>query len=269
MSLKTGRKQSLLWQVYNPNSTQYSYLYGTIHLRDNSVYFLIEKLRELIKNCDTFIAEYDLDNNDQTTVMQAMQIPDNKHLRNYMTERKYARLKKSIEKAFNIDIDRFGFLKPIAIENMITEKIFNSDYDFPMDFELWNYANAEGKKTLGAESTESQIHILMNLSIRNQIKSLLKIGKNTSKYKNKIKKIVKYYKDQEIKQLYKISIKALGRFKGMLVYDRNHRITEKMATCMENGTVFVAVGAGHLPGKYGILRLLKQKGFSIRPMKVC
>jgi uncharacterized protein YbaP (TraB family) len=31
---------------------------------------------------------------------------------------------------------------------------------------------------------------------------------------------------------------------------------------------FVAVGVGHLPGKYGVLTLLKEAGYTIKPLKI-
>jgi hypothetical protein len=267
MKLKTEAKQSLLWRFKEKGSDNYSYIYGTIHLKDNRVYFLVEKLKDLIGSCDIFIAEYDLDDSNQSEIFEAMQLPDNKHLKQYLPDRKFQKLKKQFLSSFNIDLERFGFFKPIALENLITESLFSNDFNFPLDFELWNYARSEGKITKGAESTKSQIHILKNLSIKNQIKSILKIGYNLSKYKKKLTKLISLYEKQDLKLLYKSSLKPLGKLKKVLVYDRNIKIAESICDNVKNGTVFVALGAGHLPGEKGVLRILKKKGFIVEPVK--
>ena len=157
MKQKNSAKENLLWKIFDKNTNSISYLYGTIHLRDKRVYFLIDKVKKLIDSCDIFIAEYDLEDSNQPEILEALQFPDNKHLRNFLPTKKYEKIKKRLAKTFNIDIDRLGFFKPMAVENMITESIFESDYNFPMDFELWNYAKENGKTLLGAESTASQI----------------------------------------------------------------------------------------------------------------
>ena len=95
-----------------------------------------------------------------------------------------------------------------------------------------------------------------------------KICQNTTKYKQKLKKIVDYYEKQRLSLLYKNSMKSLGKLKKILVYDRNIRISETITEQINVGSLFIAVGAGHLPGKYGIIRLLKQKGFTVKPMKI-
>ena len=268
MKQKKSPKENLLWKIYDRNSSHISYLYGTIHLRDKRVYFLIDKIKQLICTCDIFIAEYDLEDSEQPEILQALKLPDNKHLRNYLPAKKYEKIKKRFSKAFNIDIDRFGFFKPIAVENMITESLFKNDYNCPMDFELWNFAKEKGKIVLGAESTASQINIMKNLSVKNQVRSLIKISQNTSKYRKNINRLVGYYENQKISLLYKNSLKSLGRLKKILVYNRNLSITASILNQVNNGSVFVAVGAGHLPGEKGIIRLLKEKGFSVQPMKI-
>ena len=36
---------------------------------------------------------------------------------------------------------------------------------------------------------------------------------------------------------------------------------------MPNNSLVVAVGAGHLPGKRGVLNLLKEAGYTVEPVK--
>jgi uncharacterized protein YbaP (TraB family) len=40
-----------------------------------------------------------------------------------------------------------------------------------------------------------------------------------------------------------------------------------MKAAMAQGTQFFAVGAGHLPGKKGIIQLLQEAGFTVKPVE--
>jgi uncharacterized protein YbaP (TraB family) len=47
---------------------------------------------------------------------------------------------------------------------------------------------------------------------------------------------------------------------------RNHRMLESLLAWLDEGTVFVAVGALHLPGQDGLVTLLRQRGFELQPL---
>jgi uncharacterized protein YbaP (TraB family) len=53
-------------------------------------------------------------------------------------------------------------------------------------------------------------------------------------------------------------------FQRRLIVDRNHRMAERMEPYLRQGGAFVAVGALHLPGDQGLIRLLEQRGYSVR-----
>jgi uncharacterized protein YbaP (TraB family) len=266
MIKKATRKQSLLWKATNIDTGKASYIFGTVHLRDSKVFFLIDQIKSLIDICDIFIAEYNLDDSGESEIMKALQMPGGKHVKDHLDTRKFKKIHTKILKAFNLDIEKWGFLKPMVIENMITESLFETDYEHPMDFDLWQHAKNNGKITIGAESTKSQISIMNNLPIREQIRSLIGIAKNTYKFKKKIKKTIDLYEQQKISQLYRSAAGSLGKMKKTLVYERNNKIAKKMLKYADESAVFVAVGAGHLSGRYGILRIIRQNGFTLKPI---
>ncbi len=264
--MKKRKKNTLLWKVTNRESGVESYVFGTIHLRDKRVYFRLEEVEGYIDKSDVFIAEYPLDDAGSGNIMEVLQLPEGKHLKNYIPTKKYKKLSKAIYKSFGIDLDRLGFFRPMVIENMLTESMFANDFEFPMDIILWNYANDREKLTIGAETTESQIKIMRRFPIKQQLKSLIDIGKNTKKYRRKIKKLIRLYEKQEVKELHKKTIKSLGKMKDVLVHNRNERIVETFDKYANDQKVFLAVGAGHFFGGKGILKLLKSKGYKVKPV---
>jgi uncharacterized protein YbaP (TraB family) len=84
------------------------------------------------------------------------------------------------------------------------------------------------------------------------------------------KELLSLYKKQDIEGAYnyiKSSTSGLEDFEEMLIIERNQNwipIMEKMA--IEKATFF-AVGAGHLGGEKGLIKLLQEKGFTITPIR--
>jgi len=57
---------------------------------------------------------------------------------------------------------------------------------------------------------------------------------------------------------------ALGaRIQQRLIGDRNRNMADRLEPLLKQGSLFVAVGALHLPGEGGVLNLLAQRGYRI------
>ncbi len=55
-------------------------------------------------------------------------------------------------------------------------------------------------------------------------------------------------------------------FKCEVVTKRNYRMFERMQPRLKESNTFIAVGALHLVGEQGLLRLLEKRGFKVRPI---
>lgn len=52
-------------------------------------------------------------------------------------------------------------------------------------------------------------------------------------------------------------------FQKVILTDRNHLMVDRATPLLEKGGVFLAIGALHLPGKEGVVELLRQKGYRL------
>ena len=77
---------------------------------------------------------------------------------------------------------------------------------------------------------------------------------------------MKLYKQQNIKLLYQQSKKSLGKYKGVMIYDRNRKMSDRIFKNIQVPSIYV-VGAGHLWGANGMLRQLKSQALLINPVK--
>ena len=61
--------------------------------------------------------------------------------------------------------------------------------------------------------------------------------------------------------------KDMAEFERRLITDRNHHMADRGAPLLDEGNVFMAVGALHLIGDEGLVELLRQKGFTATPVE--
>ncbi|HEX2607399.1 MAG TPA: TraB/GumN family protein, partial [Flavisolibacter sp.] len=54
---------------------------------------------------------------------------------------------------------------------------------------------------------------------------------------------------------------------NLLLYNRNANWAKKLDGLLEQNSLVVAVGAGHLPGEKGVISLLRKAGYKVEPVK--
>jgi uncharacterized protein YbaP (TraB family) len=104
------------------------------------------------------------------------------------------------------------------------------------------------------------------ISLEFQLKQLKDICRNVNKFRKTLKKLSLSYKNQDINKLYKVSKKAMGALKYKLIYERNSIMTQNILKLSNNHATFISIGAAHLAGKHGVLRLLKDQNCILKPI---
>ena len=261
------KKRSLLWKVRS-GSTPWSYLYGTMHIRDKRAFSYIEKIKPFLNDCDLFAAELTLDQTKRNTIFEAAQLPEGVNISNYCGDRQYNNLKKRIRNAFKMDLDDYRKVRPVILTSVLTASVLSLDYSEGLDQYLWNYAIEKGKTCKGLEDLEYQIQLLQKIPITIQVRMLRNIAGNTPKFRKQIVRMVQMYEEGDICAIHRNTRKFLGNMRKWLLYDRNIVMTEQICSFMKEHTVFATFGAGHLSGSRGIIRLLKKKGYEVKPVKL-
>ncbi len=258
------KRSSLLWEIYDANAGSSSYLYGTMHVRDRKAFSFIEKIKPLIASCEVFATEIDLATDQVVIPPLLLKIPEEQTIASIIGSKKYAKLRRIILKAFHLDLDHYQRLIPLLTINEITSQILSDDQHLPLDAYLSQYAKTMDRKMTGIETLDEHLKVLQKIPLEYQIKSLLKMGGNVSRFRKQILHWADLYEAGELQQLYLSSKKSLGKMKRILLYDRNIIMADRIDHILQEHTLFCAVGAAHLPGEKGVLRLLKQKGYGVR-----
>lgn len=256
-------QQSLLWELAKEGHEN-SYLFGTMHVKSQKVFSRIDQLKELISDVELFVAEYNLDQVKFVQNAGDLLIPEGKSVRDILGEKKFLRIQKSIFKSFKLDLSQFEYYLPLLTVNVIAEAILTKDYNLPLDVFLWNYAKELDKSLDGAETYASQQVIMKKIKVSDQIKMLKDVARKPYKYRKSILKMAEWYEEEAINVLYKNGKKSLGKYKNILLKRRNFIMASQFEKFSKEKMTFFAVGAGHLAGEYGILKLLKDKGWKLK-----
>ncbi len=260
------KKNTLLYQIEGRNICSPSYIFGTMHVRDHTAFRGIHRFKECIDLADSFAAEFDFQNVDYQAFEKASTLPDAASLADYINLRVYRKLARVFYRETGTELDLLQHRSPLILLNMIADAQFGQDETHALDYALYLCAQAAGKQLLGLESFESQMHVFSKVPLKEQSRNLKKIALNFKAYRRDIAKAAALYRARDIQKLYQKTKKSIGSMRNVLLYDRNRTMAYKFVDYAQQKSIFAAVGAGHLGGSKGVLRLLKKKGLGIRPI---
>ena len=263
----TNKKHSLLWGISGKELVAPSYLFGTMHVRDNRAFRNIEFLKECIHNCSAFAAEFDLKDADNQQLQAAAALPDGSSLKDYLNPRIYKKLERLLLKETGHQLEHLKYSSPILLFNLISESQFQKDNTEALDSVLYNMAEEAGKTMMGLETFEEQMSVFSKVNLDDQCRSLKKIATHFVSFKREIKKTAELYIQGDLQKLLKKAKRSIGGMRQVLLYDRNLIMADRFETFATEQSLFAAIGAGHLGGKKGVLRLLKKKGYTIKPVR--
>ncbi|NNF21363.1 MAG: TraB/GumN family protein [Saprospiraceae bacterium] len=256
------KKNSVLWRVENSKRIG-SYVFGTMHVRDEHAFKHLDKALKAMSYCSHFRTEIDLDDARGSEIQQHYLLPGEVRLSDLINPRKFDKMCRILRKAFKVDLHALDRYKPVMTLNILSESLLNESHSLPLDHHLWNEAISRSMHTGGIETVERQIGILNSLPLKPQIRMLKDLCRNPAKFKKGIQKIKNLYVKEDIQGIFRMSKKSMGEFRKLMIYQRN----ADMANCISeysNEPCMYAIGAAHLGGQKGVISYLKKKGFKVQ-----
>lgn len=214
-----------------------------------------------IEQCEAFAAEFALNEMEHDLLFDNSKfLPDGQTLSSLLPERQYARMRRALLKYLHFDVQHFGPLLPMLVAQIADEQFLREDdtVDKPaLDLYLWQYAQSLNKQLLGIETREEQMNVLKAIPMRLQLQDLLHLSRNFKARRRNLLAAVALYEKGDYQQLYRSARRSSGGLRKLLLYNRNTIMAARIAQMARQQPTFFAVGAAHLGGAYGILRLLK------------
>ena len=268
---------ALLWKVEGKDLKQPSYVFGTIHIIPDKDYFLPDGTLSAIDESKKVFFEIDMnemtDMSSQMGLLKKAFMKDGQTLKDLVSEEDYGIVQTHF-KEMGLPLFLFEKMKP-----MFLTVFASSDFDpngmqsgalKSYEMEIFEIANRSSKEVGGLESIDFQIGLFDSIPYPEQAKMLMETIKNGDTGGMDFDKTVNMYKSQNITAMADLSgsgDEQLGNYEEILLNKRNRAWIPLMNEAMKKETNFFAVGAGHLGGKSGVIKLLMKEGYTVTPIK--
>lgn len=271
--------QSLLWKIEHKDLAEPSYLFGTIHMIPKEDFFLPSGLEEAFDKTDDVVFEIDMDDMSGVGSLMGMlsnlMMRDGMSLDKLLSEKEYEEVSAFFENMglpmFLLNKVKPMFLSMLAEINM-NPAAMQSDDIVSYEMELYEKAQDKKKEVSGLETMKYQMSLFDSIPYKDQAMMLLDAVRGTNLESDLFDETVKLYKTQNIEAMVSMvgdDDKAeSSTYENVLLNNRNQNWIPVMSKMMATGPVFFAVGAGHLAGELGVIKLLKKKGYKLTPVSV-
>lgn len=262
------KEKSLLWKIEGKNISSPSYLYGTFHMLCPADFSMNDTLKALVKQSKQLFLEIDIDDPSLTSkMMKNIKMKDGKTLKDFLSTKDYDSVAKLFKAKTNIPLSMVDSYKPFMLTSMLYPSLLGcTPIAFEKEFE--KLAKADGIEVKGLETIEDQMNVFETIPYSVQAKMLMKTLYEADNGTVQMNEMVQLYKNQDINKMQKgISGDTdLGSYEKTLLDKRNKNwipVIEKEIAAMPT---FIAVGAGHLAGKKGVIYLLRKQGYTVTPI---
>ncbi len=284
LAVALASQAQLLWKVSGNGLGRPSYIFGTHHMAPSTMIDQIPGINAAIDGCDIVVGEIEKDSlmskEAQMKMANAMIAPTDSTLDMLYTPTEYAVIEKVFDKYFGamgVKLAQMKTLKPNAISTQLQAmqavKYFpNFDANNLIDIAVQDRANKAGRPSASLESLQEQIDLLFNAPLTEQAKNLLEACRQDAFFQEQSSALAEAYMHQDLDKLMAVMTDATMGGESeeameALIYSRNRNWAEKLVKIMPERTCLVCVGAGHLPGPQGLLQLLRDKGYTVEPMR--
>lgn len=271
---------SLLWEIKGKGMKKPSYLFGTMHVSNKMVFHLSDSFYLGIKNADVVALE---------TNMGTWQDDFSRYEfegRNFNFNQSY--LRRGFEgqgdylTISTLQFPPYDKLIELALYSspaMINSFLYRSNSDKSVDFEEDTYLDMHiyqagkkwGKKVCGVEDFDRSMELMKEAYVdaendKSKTKRSFNFDDDFS-----YSKLEDAYRTGNLDLLDTINKvnSTSAAFDEKFLYVRNEIQANSIDSIIRAGqSLFVGVGAAHLPGQRGVIELLRKKGYSLRPIKM-
>ena len=266
---------ALLWEITGKDLSQPSYLFGTIHMIAKDDFFLAEEVRRAISQSEEVYFEINMDEmNDLGAMMSLMMdafMKNDTTLRDLLSQEDYAYVEAHFRK-IGLPLTFLQRIKPMFLTVLSSEDMSlsaNGDGVASYEMEILALARDGEKRIGGLETAAYQMSMFDSIPYKVQADMLVQTIRDESGDSQQLDALVAMYKAQNLngmERMFKMDPTGLGKYEHLLLATRNRNWIPVMTGAMATKSTFFAVGAGHLPGEEGVIRLLEREGYTLRPV---
>ena len=263
-------ENSLLWKISGNGLKKPSYLYGTVHITCDAT--LDANTLKALDETSQLYLELDMDDpNMQGQMMSTMMMKDGVKMSSLVTEDEFALIDQLFTDNLGFSAKMFDNVKPSLAQMMLMPKML----DCPMqsvEGELMKITKQQNEEVYGLETVASQMAVFDAIPYKEQMAELLNTARdNMASDREKYKRMMKIYESKDLNAIKDFmqeeENKMYDDHSDILLDDRNKKWIAKIEAAAKEKPTFFGVGAAHLPGENGVIKLLRKQGFKVEAVK--
>jgi uncharacterized protein YbaP (TraB family) len=250
---------------------QAGYLLGTIHSEDPRVVDFTESFLKQLGSNQVFAMELVPDLPTLKKLNEYMHYQDGTSLESQVGPERFVRVRRLLMSNYQVPADWLESMKVWAV--VMTLSVPPPETGFFMDLSLSLRASGSGLRVVGLETLDQQLAFLEDMPAVQQLELLDQVLVDYRQVRELHDQLVDGYlagdlqalkKDAE-EQMDRLTDEAKDYFIEQGIDARNQSMLESLLPLLAESTVFVAVGALHLPGDQGLVSLLRENGYILKP----
>ncbi|RZJ69047.1 TraB/GumN family protein [Flavobacterium sp.] len=263
-------EKSLLWKISGNGLSQPSYLYGTIHITCDAT--LDPNAIKAMADTKQLYLELDMDDPSlQSAMMGSMTMPAGKKMTDLAKPEDVKIVDEYVQKNLGMPLEMVNTLKPVFISMLFLTKLMDCPIQ-SVEENLMKLSAEQKEEVFGLETVQQQMATLDAVPFDEQMAELVKSVKSNLEHdKVETKMLVDLYKAKDIEGMLnaaKTSENVMtSKYEAELLTKRNQNWIPKIAAIAKQKPTFFGVGAAHLAGENGVIKLLRKQGFKVEAVK--
>lgn len=266
------QESSLLWKIEGPGIDKPSYLFGTMHLIEKEYFLFPDKLEKLIKKSDLVVLEI-AGMPSQSEALKMVMLKEGTffdYFNEEQTDSILAWAKKELKMEENVFRTSMNKMKPFVVVQLATQMQFMGKTE-SYEMTIEKIAKENKIELKGFETAEQQMSIFDNMTKEQQTEMVMEGIRDSGKTMELTQTMEKMYVRQNVDSLYMMVQEeggVLADEQASFLDDRNENWIPQIVTMIADKKTFIAVGAAHLGGPNGVIRLLERKGYTLTPVEL-
>ena len=263
-------EKSLLWEISGEGLESPSYLYGTIHATCDAT-LDASTLKALDETKQLFL-EIDMDDKEMPLqMMKYMKMNNDEKLSTLVSEEDFIIIDSFLKDNVSMSAKMLDTFKPFMVSAMLLPKMLDCEFK-SVEGELMRVTKEQNEEVYGLEEVADQMKVFDAIPYQEQANELLKTAKNgLEKDKLEFQKMMNVYKKKDIEELLRMmdasDNKITADNKGVLLNNRNKNWIPIIIKTAKEMPTFFGVGAAHLAGDEGVIKLLRKAGYKVVAVK--
>ncbi len=263
---------SLLWRISGNGLQKDSYLYGTFHVADERAFHFNDSVAAAFYSCEALALEVHFDSVAVPMLEMFLggEMPVGVSLEEALPPSEADRLVRIVQELTNMREEDIRASTPQGLEYRLTTEVFESDKPVVVDSYFFTQAKQHNMLIFGLEDVQDQLGIFDAPATVKDWRDFADDALAFDEMRKAIDEMIEFYREGDLDALYELTHEIESAAELEEAFDlvkRNYVMVKSAKALMADYSVFIGVGALHLPGEEGVIALLRKDGYTVEAVE--